>query len=170
MCRTDWPLPSVCEDLWPVADPLSSTKWFDNREMYWSGQSSGKRVKSLTHSFVSAGRVALPILEGSSFSHHLYTFVWQQVQIKWKKYTISNGLLEQYIDVFSDLTPWHLDNIIISTFPKLLPVVWLKITTFLRIGDLCCHGHNNNHVIKVREQLWSQLQETNIDCRLETWT
>ncbi len=42
-------------------------------------------------------------------------------------------------------------------------MVWVKITNQLRIVDRRCHGHNNNNVVKLREQSWSWLKETNVD-------
>lgn len=47
-------------------------------------------------------------------------------------------------------------------------MVWVKITTSLRVGDLCRHGYSNNHAVKIREQSWSRFEENHNDCRYET--
>lgn len=35
-------------------------------------------------------------------------------------------------------------------------------------GNLLCNGCNNEHLVKVGEQLWSWLEETKVDCHLQT--
>lgn len=47
-------------------------------------------------------------------------------------------------------------------------MVCVQIATLLRLGDLCQHGHNNKHLVTVREGLQSWLKQTNVDSRLET--
>ncbi len=37
-------------------------------------------------------------------------------------------------------------------------MVWVKNTTSLKLGNLCCHGYNNKDVVKVKEQSWSWLK------------
>lgn len=48
-------------------------------------------------------------------------------------------------------------------------IAWIKIITWLgihdgllRLGDLRCHGCNNNHMVEVMEQSCSWLKETNV--------
>lgn len=37
----------------------------------------------------------------------------------------------------------------------------------LKFGDICHHGFNTNHVVKVKELVWSWLKETNVNCRIK---
>lgn len=37
-------------------------------------------------------------------------------------------------------------------------VVWIRMTTLLRLGSLCRHGYNNKHAVKVRELSWYKTQ------------
>lgn len=34
-------------------------------------------------------------------------------------------------------------------------MIWVKNTKFLRLGDIHTHGYSNNHMVKVKGQLWS---------------
>ncbi len=42
-------------------------------------------------------------------------------------------------------------------------MVWVKISTSLRLGDLCHHGYSNNHIVKDSEGQWSWLKETIVE-------
>ncbi len=44
-------------------------------------------------------------------------------------------------------------------------MVWVKITTLLRLGDFHRRGYNNKHVVTVRKQSQSRLKESKVDCR-----
>lgn len=37
-------------------------------------------------------------------------------------------------------------------------VIWVKISTSVRLEDLCCHGYYNKHVVEVVQ--WSWIKET----------
>ncbi len=35
-------------------------------------------------------------------------------------------------------------------------VVWVKISTLLRLGDLCCHGYDNKDLAKDKSSGWQE--------------
>lgn len=45
-------------------------------------------------------------------------------------------------------------------------MIWVEVTSFLTVGDLCCHGYK--HLVKFREKTMVVVKKKTNDCWLET--